>query len=123
VARVGLRSGHVRVHRPPRRPARARGLYEHEGPTGQEGTPTETGEHDALGNLSGAHNASTLTITLDNSTEAETFGTGAQVIVIDRERILCDSRSGVVFTVNAAGRGWQRTTAASHSSGAEVTYP
>lgn len=37
------------------------------------------------------------------------------------ERILCDSRTGLNLTVNAAGRGWDDTTAQAHGSGIAVT--
>ena len=44
-------------------------------------------------------------------------GAGEQMKVrIGDEIILCDSRSGDVFTVNASGRGHESTTAAAHST-------
>lgn len=54
-------------------------------------------------------------------------GTNSFVIVIDRglpteEKILCDSRSGATFTVNASGRGYDGTSAQAHASGAYVEH-
>ena len=48
-------------------------------------------------------------------------GSGEQMKVrINDEIILCDSRSGDVFTVNASGRGHESTTAAAHSTSDDV---
>lgn len=43
-------------------------------------------------------------------------------VVIDSEIIRCSSRSGTTCTVATSGRGYNGTTAASHSSGAQIMH-
>lgn len=78
--------------------------------------------------LNGGINASTLSIVVTSATGYPAGGaSGPFFIVIDRgltseEKVLCDSVSGATFTVNAAGRGADGTTGASHVSGAIVEH-
>lgn len=66
--------------------------------------------------LSGGINSSALTITVD---DASGFSPG--VIEIDSECIYLRSVSGNTLTIAPDGRGWDGTTAASHSANARVT--
>lgn len=66
--------------------------------------------------INGAINDSTLTITVDDGTKLCAPGT----ITIDSEIILIDSISTNTLTVNASGRGYDGSTAASHSDDAAV---
>jgi hypothetical protein len=63
--------------------------------------------------------ATSFTVAAGTGVGFPTGATGQFVIILDRgavaeEKVLCDSRSGDVFTVNVSGRGHDGTTAASH---------
>lgn len=61
--------------------------------------------------LNGAHNSSTTTITVDDTTDFEAYG----AIQIGDEIIEYTSKTSTTFTVSTRGRGYAGTTAASHS--------
>ena len=78
--------------------------------------------------LSGSINAGATSITI---TSASGWPTGAStdtfVVVIDRglaseEKVLIESRSSTTLTVATSGRGYDGTSAASHSSGATIEH-
>lgn len=76
--------------------------------------------------LASGINNTDLSITLASGT-GYPAGTYPFVVVIDRglateEKVLCTSRSGATLTVDAAGRGYDSTTAQSHASGAYVEH-
>lgn len=88
------------------------------------GTRKEYAGGAAATTLASGINSSVLTITLATGTGASfpDGSTGQFTIDIDfgtasAERILCDSRTGDVITVNASGRGFDGTTAVAHSVG------
>lgn len=87
----------------------ALGRYEH------------TGAAPATGLQSGINN-SALSFTALSGTGYPTGAVGKFVVCLDpgtatEEKVLCTARTGAVFTVDAAGRGYDNTSAASHSSG------
>ena len=89
--------------------------YEHTGAAPQTGLASGIGSTDT-------------TFTVNSGTGYPTGAVGKFVICIDagtasEEKILCSARSGTSFTVAASGRGYDGTTAASHSSGStNVTH-
>lgn len=77
--------------------------------------------------LDGAITSSALTFLVTNGAGHPTGGTATFVMVIDRntaseEKILCSSRTGNTFTVNASGRGFDGTTGVSHADQATVEH-
>lgn len=77
--------------------------------------------------LSGGITNSTLTIGLTSGVGYPSGSSGPFFIVIDpglsaEEKVLCDSLTADTLTVNAAGRGVDGTSAASHSAGAVVQH-
>lgn len=71
--------------------------------------------------------ADALTFELADATGHPTGSNGPFVEVIDpgtvsEEKILCDSRSGAVVTVNASGRGYDGSSATTHATGAVVYH-
>lgn len=72
--------------------------------------------------LSGGIGAADLSFNVQNATGYPTGGASGPFYVTlargaaDEEKILCDSRSGLTFTVNAAGRGADGTVATSHAA-------
>ena len=89
--------------------------YEHTGAAPQTGLASGIGATDT-------------TFTVNSGTGYPTGAVGKFVICLDantasEEKILCSARSGTSFTVAASGRGYDGTTAASHSSGStNVTH-
>ena len=80
-----------------------------------------TGAAPATGLSSGISN-SALSFTVLSGTGYPTGAIGKFVISLDagspsEEKVLCTARSGATFTIDAAGRGYDNTTAASHSAG------
>lgn len=73
-----------------------------------------------VASLSAGINSSVLTITLTTGTGATLSSSSNFCISINDEIILIDSRSTDTLTVNASGRGYDDSTAASHSSGDAV---
>jgi hypothetical protein len=76
--------------------------------------------------LASGINNTDLSFTVASGTGHPT-GTNPFIMVIDRglsteEKIRCTARSGAVFTVHASGRGYDGTTAQSHSAGAYVEH-
>lgn len=70
---------------------------------------------------------STLTVVLAAATGWPTGSPGPFVLVINRggsteEKVLCDSRTSTSCTVNASGRGYDGTSAASHEAGEAVEH-
>ena len=86
-----------------------------------------TGAAPVTGLASGIGSTDT-TFTVNSGTGYPTGATGKFVICVDagtvsEEKILCSARSGTSFTVAASGRGYDGTTATSHSSGStNVTH-
>lgn len=78
--------------------------------------------------LAGPIDAADLAFTVTGVVAGYPDGTnGAFVVCIgagtgSMEKILCDSRAGASFTVNAAGRGFDGTTATSHAAADKVTH-
>lgn len=70
--------------------------------------------------LSTGINASDTSITIAASTGWPTGGADPFVILIENEKILIQSRSGTTLTVASSGRGFDGTSAASHSSSVAV---
>lgn len=71
--------------------------------------------------LSGGIGALDLTFTVQDATGYPTGASGPFYVTLARgaageEKVLCDSRSGLTFTVNAAGRGADGTVATSHAA-------
>lgn len=63
-------------------------------------------------------NALSFTVTSGHGNRFPDGSDGPFVMEIDDEQILCDSRSGDVFTIGASGRAHDNTVAAAHSPGA-----
>ena len=77
--------------------------------------------------LSGAITNVALSMTLSSGTGYPTGASYPFVLVIDpglstEEKVLCTSRSGTSVTIDAAGRGYDSTTAQSHADGAYVEH-
>lgn len=77
--------------------------------------------------LSGSITPSSTTFTLASGAGYPTGATGPFVLVTDpgtasEEKILCSLLSGSTVTVASSGRGYDGTTATSHSSGAVVNH-
>lgn len=71
--------------------------------------------------LSGGIGALDLTFTVQDATGYPTGAAGPFYVTLARgaageEKVLCDSRSGLTFTVNATGRGADDTVATSHAA-------
>ena len=71
--------------------------------------------------LSGGIGALDLTFTVQDATGYPTGAAGPFYVTLARgaageEKVLCDSRSGLTFTVNATGRGADGTVATSHAA-------
>lgn len=80
-----------------------------------------------VGALSSGINASVTSFTLADATGWPDGANGQFMVVIDaglstEEKINCQSRVGTTVTVASGGRGFDGTTAASHSSGAVVKH-
>ena len=80
-----------------------------------------TGAAPATGLASGISSSAT-SFTVLSGTGYPTGSVGDFVICLDpgtssEEKVLCSTRSGVTFTVASGGRGYDGTTAASHSAG------
>lgn len=73
----------------------------------------------ALGSttISGSLTAGSLSISVSDPTNVTTWPTANFVVRINNELIFVDSRSSSTLTVNASGRGYNGTTATTHSSG------
>jgi len=74
----------------------------------------------ASSTLTNSVTAGALSISVDDATNVQAWPTADFVIRFDNELVAIDSRSGNNLTVNAAGRGYDGTTAATHSSGVAV---
>lgn len=80
----------------------------------------------AVSTLASGINDSVLALSVDTGDGAKYPGSGAYVVTLfdeepaDGEQVLVDSRSGDAFTINAAGRGYNGTTAASWPAGTNV---
>ncbi len=68
--------------------------------------------------ITGSISAAALSITI--LAGGASYPSGSQVIYVDQEAILCDSRSGNVFTVNASGRGYYGSLAVAHTTTTDV---
>ena len=71
--------------------------------------------------LSGGIGAADLSFNVQNATGYPTGAAGPFYVTLARgaageEKVLCDSRSGLTFTVNATGRGADGTVATSHAA-------
>lgn len=77
--------------------------------------------------LNGSITAASSSFTVNSGTGYPTGAVGLFVIKIDagtasEEKILCSARSTNTFTVNSGGRGYDGTSATSHSNGAAVEH-